>query len=147
MSNLQISRATMFGPVLAADASFRPMWDKLMAEWSDEPEPPLYIALGMLAEHLLEKLSRGDTEAFERIFAVVEQWLVSGDAYVSEAATIGLLESLQNRLGWKTKASGPTREGLSVADLEIWFGPETKRWWDKLHRFWEGDSRALRTDT
>ena len=99
MSVPLITRETMFEPLLVADPSFKLRWDEFKTEWADEPEPPLYLALGSLAEHLLERLGRGDTGGFDGIFAVVERWHTEGDAYVREAASIGLLESLQNQLG------------------------------------------------
>ena len=138
MSDSQITRSRMFEPMLAADPSFQPRWTEFTTEWNDESGAPLYLALGSLAEHILARLKGGDTEGFEDIFAVVERWHTEGDAYVGEAASIGLLESLQNLSG------GSDRE---TATVESWLGPESRRWWDKLDRFWEGDDQALRFDT
>ena len=143
----------MFEPLLVADPSFKLRWDEFKlrwdefkTEWADEPEPPLYLALGSLAEHLLERLGRGDTGGFDGIFAVVERWHTEGDAYVREAASIGLLESLQNQLGGNDRVY--TRfGGVSAVALESWLRPETKRWWDKLYRYWDGETGALRFDT
>lgn len=87
ISTKVFTRDTMFGPLLAADPSFRGRWEAFVAEWADEGDLPLYLALGSLAEHLLERLARGDTEGFDRIFTVVEQWHTQGDTYVSEAAS------------------------------------------------------------
>ncbi|MFC3694752.1 DUF7674 family protein [Chenggangzhangella methanolivorans] len=124
----------MFDPIFSADPSFRPRWVAFTAEWSDEAEPPLYLALAELARHVVECLNAQRTENLDAIFAVVEPWHADGDAYVREAATIGMLESLQNLLG------GDDRGGSAV---EAWLGPESKRWWDKLDRFWAGNSDAL----
>src|SRR5687767_14704971 len=99
MTSSQIPRAAMFDPLLDADPSFLPHWRAFLAEYCDEPDLPLYLALSPLAEHLIERLGRGDTKGFNDIFDVVERWHVDGDAYVREAATIGLLESIQNQLG------------------------------------------------
>lgn len=74
---------------------------------------------------------------FSDIFAVVECWHTEGDDYVKQAATIGFLESLQNLSG------GNDRQ---IATIEPWLGLETRRWWDKLDRFWDGDVVALRDD-
>ena len=133
-----ITRDTMFEPLLAADPSFQPHWNEFLAEWDDEPDLPLYLALGSLAEHLLQRLMENDTEGFDSIFAVVEDWHTNGDSYVREAASIGLLESLQNHSG------GSDRRTTTV---EPWLGSESKLWWDKLDRFWEGDEKALRADS
>jgi len=127
----------MFEPLLIADPSFQPRWTEFVAEWDDEPELPLYLALSSLARHLLSRLQTGDTAGFDRIFAVVERWHTNGDAYVREAASIGLLEDLQNLSGGNDKRP---------VTVEPWLGPESRRWWDKLDRFWDGDSKALRVD-
>jgi hypothetical protein len=133
-----IQRETMFEPLLAADPSFQPRWEEFLADWSDEPDLPHFLALSSLAEHLLKRLKDRDTEGFDRIFAVVERWHTEGDAYVREAASIGFLESLQNQ-------SGGT--GRRPTTVELWLGPESKRWRQTLDRFWEGDEKALRLDT
>lgn len=137
MTATTITRETMFEPLLVADPSFRQRWTEFIAEWKDEPPLPIYLALSSLAEHLLKRLKIQDSEGFDGIFAVVERWHTEGDAYVREAATIGLLESFLNQPG--DSVANPT-------DVEAWFGPETKRWWDKLNRFWNGDAEALRED-
>ena len=123
----------MFEPLLVADPSFQPRWAEFVAEWDDELEQPLYLALSSLAQHLLGRLQTGDTADFDGIFAVVESWHTNGDAYVREAASIGLLEDLQNLSG------GSDKRRVTV---EPWLGPESRRWWDKLDRFWDGDSKG-----
>jgi hypothetical protein len=136
----------MFEPMLAADPSFALRWAAFEAEWADEAQPPLYLALSSLAEHILERLARGKTEGFDRIFAVVERWHIEGDSYVSEAASIGLLESLQNQLGGNDR-NVRRADGVSAAAVEPWLGPESRRWWEKLYSYWDGDTAALRFDT
>ena len=64
---------------------------------------------------------------------------------MSEAATIGLLEALQNVLGGNKRNKG--FRGVRASDIEVYLGPETRRWWNKLYRFWHGDSKALSFDT
>jgi hypothetical protein len=135
----------MFTPLLEADPSFEPRWRGFVAEYASESELPLYIALGELAQHLIERRQRGDTEGFDRVFHVVERWHTDGDSYVSEAGSIGFLESLQNLLGgnerWKDVG------GVRASDFEPYLGEETRRWWKKLYKFWDGDTAALRFDT
>lgn len=130
----EITRENMFEPLLAADPSFHSRWTEFTTIWGNEPNPPLNLALGSLAEHLLERLAAQDVERFGGIFAVVERWQTDGDAHVREAATIGLLETLQNLSG------GSSDRPVTV---EPWLGPKSRRWWDKLDRFWDGDPNAL----
>lgn len=122
-----IDRAHMFDALLAADPSFAPLWEAFLGEWKDEKELPLYLALSELAHHLVLRLEAGDTEGFGAVFDVVERWHVEGDAYVKEAATIGLLEDLQNL----NKYTSATPE-----DVLPWLRPQSRRWWDKVEAFW-----------
>lgn len=138
MNRTVLTRENMFEPLLAADPSFQSHWAEFLAEWDDEPDLPLYLALGSLAEHVLGRLKDNDTKNFEDIFAVVERWHIEGDGYVTEAASIGFLESLQNLSGGNDRKHGT---------VERWLGPESRRWWMKLDRFWEGETGALRNDT
>ncbi len=139
-----ISKATMFAPLLEADASFQSEWDAFCDDWRDEIDPPLYIVLGNLARHILARLQTNNLAGLDGVFDVIERWHIDGDAYVKEAATVGLLEGLQNDLShleaeWK-EGDGPT------PIVEPWLRPESRKWWDKLNRFWEGDPTALRND-
>lgn len=128
-----IQRHVMFEPLLAADPSFQPRWNAFLADWGDEPELPFYLVLRSLAEHLLKRLEDKDTEGFGRIFDVVERWHTEGDAYVREAASIGLLEALQDKSGGS---------GIRPTTVEPWLGRESERSWRMLDRFWEGNASA-----
>lgn len=140
-----IDRSQMFAPLLEVDPSFEQRWRDFLGDYADEPELRLYIALGELADHLIQCLRRGDIDSFPGIFQTVERWHTEGDEYVSEAASIGFLESLQNQLGGNERTKNC--EGVRASDFEPWLGPETRRWWEKLYRFWEGDPAALKFDS
>ncbi len=134
-----ITKDDMFAPLLAVYPSFQPAWQSFVAESEEHPEeePLYYIALGLLAQHLVERLLAQDSSDFDAVFKIVESWHCAGDAYVREAATIGLLEGLQNHAGHRSMDP----------DLFVpWLLPESKKWWDKLNTFWGGDARALRED-
>jgi hypothetical protein len=126
-----ISKDGMMNALVAACPTFEPGWRAFLAEWQDEPvELPLYVALGDFARHLISMLERDETSAFPEVFQVIETLHIDGDSYVKEAATIGILESLQN-------ANEPDR-------FRHYLGPESQKWWVKLNRFWDGDATALR---
>lgn len=114
-------------PMLDACPSFRPAWAEFVQEWSSGEDQPLYVALGSLASHLIALLAARDTTTLSSVFTVVERWHLEGDAYVREAATVGLLEDLQN-------------EGLHTSttpkDFEAFLHPESLKWWGKVDRFW-----------
>ena len=135
MAGSRITRDGMFEPLLEADPSFRPLWNEFLAEWGDEEEPMIYIALGSLARHVLKCLEAGRTERFDAIFGVVERWHTDGDDDVRRAATVGLLEDLL-----------PGGRDRTTVTFEPWLGPESKRWWDKLERFWYGDGKVLSSE-
>jgi hypothetical protein len=143
MADKQITRSNMFEPLLTADPTFGRQWHAFTTEYAHERDLPLYIALGLLAHHLIDRSASGDTSGFKGVFTVVEEWLVYGDEYVREAAAIGLFESLQNMLGGQDRQYRSPK-GVRAADFDPWLLPESKTWWEKLYRFWEGDLSALR---
>lgn len=114
--------------MLDASPSFEGPWREFLEYWEEEAELPLYLALSDLARHFIAMLARNEVESFPRIFAVVERWCREGDGYVSEAATVGLLEDLQNRgLHYSTEPE----------QFRPYLLPESAKWWDKLYVFWE----------
>ena len=125
---LMITRNEMFEPMLEACPSFGPRWQAFCSEWEREADLPQYLALAELARHLIAMLESGQTAQLEAVFGVVEQWHLEGDSYVKEAATIGLLESLQNQSLHNT---------TSPDDFLRFLRPESRLWWDKVIAFWE----------
>ncbi|MFM9861580.1 hypothetical protein RUR49_24220 [Pseudoxanthobacter sp. M-2] len=115
--------------------SFLRSWQAFVSDWQAEPELPLYLALGDLACHLIDQLSRGDITHFPAVFGLVERCHAHGDPYVQEAVTIGLLEDLQNPNLHVTTAP---------SDFEVWLAPRSKAAWDSLHRFWAGEAPYVR---
>ena len=65
---------------------------------------------------------------------MVEAWHTHGDDYVREAATIGFLETLGNHLHGT---------GIEMDGVRSMLGVESRKWWDRLTGFWEGDTSAL----
>lgn len=122
-----IRKKDMMEPMLEACPSFRPAWEAFRKEWANERDLPMYIALGSLASHLIAALAARDTGTLSRAFAVVERWLAEGDGYVREAASVGLLEDLQNRHLHRT---------TSPSGFKPFLPPESLRWWRKVERFW-----------
>ena len=118
----------MFDPMLEACPSFRPVWEAFCDEAADHEPRPYYWALGDLAHHLVNHYKSGETDEFDAVFAVVERWHLEGEHYVKEAATIGLLEGLQNVSG---------NNDLDPDVFVTWLGPQSKKWWAELDAFWE----------
>jgi hypothetical protein len=114
--------------VLEACPTFEDKWKEFLDEWKDEPEPPIYLALADFARHLIGMLAHGNTGPFPIIFSAVERMLVEGDDYVKEAATIGVLEALQNT---------NLHESTEPEQFRPYLKPESEKWWNKLYDFWE----------
>ncbi|WP_019606454.1 hypothetical protein [Teredinibacter turnerae] len=118
----------MFKPILEVSDGFRPIWNEFLEEWKDDDELPQYLALGDLARYISKLISESRDEELKSIFAVIERWHLEGDSYVKEAATIGMLEGLQN--------INVVGEGIPEK-VELYLLPESKKWWEKVYEFWE----------
>jgi hypothetical protein len=110
--------------------SFAPQWQAFQDEWREEADDlPLYLVLADFARHLIGMVERGETTGLPAIFRAVERLHVEGEHYVREAATVGLLEDLQNLNLHKS--------GTEPEHFRPYLGPVSERWWDKLYRFWQ----------
>jgi hypothetical protein len=125
-----LAKDDMMPVLLAACPSFAPLWQEFRAEWHGEDDLPLYVALGDLARHLIGLVERGEMDELPAVFRVVERWHREGDEYVREAATVGLLEDLQNL--------NLHEHGTDPAQFRAMLGAESRRCWDELAASWEG---------
>ena len=146
----QITKECFFDGMIAACPTFEDTWVRFNEEWKDDPmlledgadgTLPHYLLLSELADHLIDLLERGEMERFPAIFAVVEDWVVKGEHYVSEAAVVGLLEDLTAIHRYTT--SDPSK-------FLPWLGPESKKWWFEVIDYWKrldsGKFRPLSID-
>ena len=117
--------------LVAACPSFAGKWEEHKAEYFDEEDYLPYVALGALARHLIELHAIGNTSEFEQLFTVVERLHLEGEHYVREAATIGLLEGIQNIGGSESDA------------FYKYLQPMTARWWSELNKFWNGEIKYV----
>jgi len=122
---------TIMPALLAVCPSFKEPWDQHVADRAgdDAHERGVYIDVGVIADHLVGLLERGETREFPVFFDTVERLLREGDDGVVNVLKVGLLEDLgniaANRDGWPF-----------AAQFREWFGPATTDAWDDLHRFW-----------
>lgn len=123
-----IQKSEMFVPLLAAYPAFKEQHDTFMAEWEGDPEgPPNYILLADLARECLMLLTTKRHAELSKVFGVVEDWLLNGEHYVQEAATVGFLENIQNT---------NLHKRTTPDDFLPFCGPESLFWWGKVARFW-----------
>lgn len=126
-----ITKAQVIPMLIEACPSFQNAWDEHRQHHEEEL---LYTALGDFAQHLLDLHRRQQTDAFTAVAHVIEQLHIEGNHDVKEAATIGLLEGIQNF--WGNNAVDPE---LFAPHLL----PESRRWWDELNAFWRGERRYV----
>ena len=121
-------RKSPMGPMLVeACPSFALQWEQFLAEWAEEPDLPIYVALSDFARHLSVLLADNNGQVLQRVFSVVERFIVEGDGYVSEAAIVGIIEDLQNT---------NLHEGTTPDQYLPFLLPQTRRWWAKVQAFW-----------
>lgn len=123
-----ITGADVIPLLLQACPSFRAQWDAYAADPTYD-ESLLYLHLGEFARHLVRLLKSGSTGEFAAVFDAVERLHVEGDSYVKQAATIGLLEGLQNNA---------EHAGLDPGAFLPFLRPESAKWWAELNAFWDG---------
>ena len=119
------TRNEIVGAILDACPSFKPEYAALCADGDAELT---YIVLGRFACHLVELHQTGSEAEFSDVAELIERMLIEGDEYVREAATIGLLQGIQNH------------SGVSEFDpihFRSILRPESQRWWDSINKFWQ----------
>jgi len=94
----------------------------------------VYMDLGDFARHLIDLYAEGATNEFEAVFEAIVRLHVRGDAWVQEAATIGLLESLQNNAG---------HQRMDDEVFVPFLKPVSLKWWWALKDFWSGKVRYV----
>lgn len=94
----------------------------------------LYATTGSFAQHLLELHVQGRRNEFPAVAEAIERLHMEGDSSVREAATIGILEGIQNI--WGNDGVDPELFGQLLL-------PESRRWWDELNAFWRGERRYV----
>jgi hypothetical protein len=112
---------------LQACHSFNERWEEHRAFYDDEDL--LYVDLGEFAHHLVELHKTNQISEFPAVFEVIERLHLEGNAYVKEAATIGMLEGIQNVGG---------NSGVNPEDFSDYLKPESAKWWRQLNDFWNG---------
>lgn len=117
--------------LMEACPSFRAVVDEHRQQIGEEI---LYVLLGGLARHLLELHQQHQTDAFPAVAEAIERMHIEGDPHVREAATIGLLEGIQNV--WSNEGADPELFSRHLL-------PESARWWQSLQDFWSGRSRFV----
>ncbi|OWA37705.1 hypothetical protein B9G55_06565 [Saccharibacillus sp. O16] len=99
------------------------------ANYEADEERLIYVDAGDFVEYMLDCYEDNQTDEFAGLFAVIEQLHTNGADDVREFATVGILETIQNK---------STDRNIDYYELESWLLPESKKWWDYLIDYWEG---------
>ena len=92
-----------------------------------------YLEMAAVARFLAGKMRSGDTGRFGTFFDSVERCLHEGDGEAVTLVMAGLLEDLQN-------------SNVTELDNEVWvtyLRPTTRRAWQAVEDFWNGDVGAI----
>ncbi|MEE8615255.1 MAG: hypothetical protein V3T11_08620, partial [Roseateles sp.] len=87
--------------------------------------------------HLLELHVANERSSFTKVAAAIERLHLEGTPWVKEFATIGVLEAVQNVWG---------NSGVDPEEFGRYLGPESRRWWDGLNKFWRGEAPYVRAE-
>jgi hypothetical protein len=129
-----ITKEQVSGLLIAACPSFE---TASLEHKTDYGEDLLYVELGAFARHLLKLHQAKQTAEFSAVAQLIERLHVEGNAYVKEAATIGLLESIQNV--WANC-------GVDPHEFYPVLLPESAKWWQSLDKFWNQQIRFVGED-
>ena len=125
--NRLITREQMMPMLLSSCPSFAEPWARYV-EAPGYEEDLLYLHLNEFAAHVVSLLKAGETEELGAVFTLVETLHKDGDRYVCEAATIGILEGVQNIA---------EHSGFDAESFVPYLGSESTRWWRRLNDFWK----------
>ena len=108
---------------------FRSRWEKHLELWKGEPAGG-YNDISQFAHFVVEELyPSGQTEEVQRVFDLMEQWLVNGNKKVRDIVVIGFLEDLQNIASWQ-----PFGRAVFIPFLR----PQSRDAWNEIERVWAG---------
>jgi hypothetical protein len=126
----EISKSEVMELFLQACPSYKKRWDKYFQEnYESGDEQLLYIDLADFATHFVDLYKNNELSEFPAVFDVIELLHTSGDDFVKEAASIGLLEELQNRL---------LSNEIKTNVFSQYLKQESLNWWNHLNDFWDG---------
>ncbi|WP_342554845.1 hypothetical protein [Paenibacillus sp. FSL R7-0652] len=125
-----IEKEQILEKLLTAVPSYKSRYEQYINENYELGEERLiYVDIGDFVKHVIECYQSKQTDEFDDLFEVIEQFHTNGDAYVREFAAVGILETFQNQLPDKN---------IKYSEFERLLKPESKRWWNHLMDYWNG---------
>ena len=107
-------------------------WDKyLQKTYNNYQQERLdYVDIGEISSHLYERIISRRMDDFDNFFDTLELILIRCSDETENLIVVGLIESLQNRCG---------SEINYYTGFDNWLKPTTKKKWDNVISFWEGN--------
>jgi len=106
--------------------------------WIDDDGEVLeYSVAGDFSRYIIKNINENNIEKLKKCFEFIELLHINGTEKTKELATVGYLEDLQNFTG-----GNETMEKYKI--IYDYIGIESKKWWNKLNDFWNGNIKALR---
>jgi hypothetical protein len=131
----EISKNEVIQLLIKACPSYKKRWeDYIQDNYESGDEQLLYIDLSDFASYFVDLYKQNELSEFTAVFDVIELLHISGDDFVKEAVTIGLLEDLQNRL---------LSYEIDTNVFKQYLGKESLKWWDHLNDFWNGKTKYV----
>ena len=96
-----------------------------------------YMVASAFAWYIIKNIDENNIDELKKCFEFIELLYINGEEKTKELATIGYLEDLQNITGGN----------ITIDRYKIIFdflGMESKKWWDKLNKYWDGNMDALK---
>lgn len=130
-----ISKEEVMKELIKSCPSYQTRWEEYVKNnYKTEDEQLLYIDLSDFASYIVDLYRQNKTDEFPEVFEVIELLHTSGDDYVKEAATIGLLEDIQNQL---------LNYQIDLRNFEQFLKKDSQKWWDNLINFWNGKTKYV----
>jgi hypothetical protein len=120
-----ITKDKMIPILIQAAPSFTEIWESNKNDFEDLP----YMHLNQFGRQIVQLVIDGYTEEFPKIFEAIERLHLEGDEYVKEAATMGVLEAIQNHA---------LDRKIDPKIFEKYLLPKSRENWDRLINFWGG---------
>jgi len=101
--------------------------DELRLHDSDPSEPLPYLQAGALSRVVVDAYVAGDSSWLPQFFTRLEALFTDPANVDKELLVIGVIEGLQNLMGWA---------GADQAPMTAMLGPRSKAKWDGLNAIW-----------
>ncbi|MGM7636584.1 DUF7674 family protein [Bacillus sp. Hm123] len=131
----EISTNEVMKLLLQACPSYQTRWEEYVKDnYETGEEHLLYIDLSDFSAHIIDLYKQNKIDEFPAVFEVIELLHTSGDDYVKEASTIGLLEDMQNQL---------LTDKIDTSVFKQFLKQDSLKWWNNLNDFWGGQTKYV----